>query len=81
MGGHLSWFELGGGRWHARPVGHSSHHFRILLTHLQICNFLSAMVAEINLDAIKADLNGKPAAPEAKAYFDPVRRKLQVIDA
>lgn len=20
-GGHLSWFEVGGGRWHAKPVG------------------------------------------------------------
>jgi predicted alpha/beta-fold hydrolase len=20
LGGHLSWFEIGGGRWHARPV-------------------------------------------------------------
>jgi len=20
LGGHLSWFEIGGGRWHAKPV-------------------------------------------------------------
>ena len=20
LGGHISWFEIGGGRWHARPV-------------------------------------------------------------
>ncbi|KAK0754955.1 Alpha/Beta hydrolase protein [Schizothecium vesticola] len=65
LGGHLSWFEFGGGRWHARPI----------------CNFLNTMVGEINLDAIKPDLIQKSTTPEAKAHFDPVRRKLQVIDA
>lgn len=52
-----------------------------LLTQSQICNFLNTMVGEINLDAIKPDLVQKSTTPEAKAHFDPVRRKLQVIDA
>lgn len=30
LGGHLGWFEIGGGRWHAKPVGFSlsSRHCR-----------------------------------------------------
>ncbi|EAA32152.2 AB-hydrolase YheT [Neurospora crassa] len=39
LGGHLSWFELGGGRWHTRPI----------------CNFLNKMAFDIDLDAIKPD--------------------------
>lgn len=32
LGGHLSWFEIGGGRWHARPV----------------CDLLSALTLGLN---------------------------------
>ncbi|KAK5660130.1 hypothetical protein OQA88_13599 [Cercophora sp. LCS_1] len=63
LGGHLSWFELGGGRWHTRPI----------------CNFLQSMYNEIDLDAINPIANGKPDDTEIKARFDPVRRKLQII--
>ncbi|KAK3325755.1 Alpha/Beta hydrolase protein [Apodospora peruviana] len=64
LGGHLSWFEIGGGRWFTRPI----------------CNFLQAMASEINLDAIKPIANGKPdATPVAQTHFDPLRRKLQIL--
>ncbi|KAL2197323.1 Alpha/Beta hydrolase protein [Corynascus similis CBS 632.67] len=64
LGGHLSWFELGGGRWHARPI----------------CNFLNRMVTEINLDAITPDANGTKLETQFVTEFDPVRRKLQIRD-
>ncbi|KAK0619332.1 Alpha/Beta hydrolase protein [Immersiella caudata] len=63
LGGHLSWFEIGGGRWHARPI----------------CNFLNYMASEIDLDSIKPMVNGKEANTELKTHFDPVRRKLQIL--
>jgi predicted alpha/beta-fold hydrolase len=63
LGGHLSWFEIGGGRWHARPI----------------CNFLNSMVSEIDLDSTKPMVNGKEAHTELKTHFDPVRRKLQIL--
>ncbi|KAK0652880.1 Alpha/Beta hydrolase protein [Cercophora newfieldiana] len=63
LGGHLSWFEIGGGRWHARPI----------------CNFLNSMVSEIDLDAIKPMVNGKEADVEMKTHFDPLRRKLLIL--
>ncbi|KAK1756886.1 Alpha/Beta hydrolase protein [Echria macrotheca] len=66
LGGHLSWFEIGGGRWHARPI----------------TNFLQAMVKEIDLSAVKpppSSLNGTASGVEVKTKFDPVRRKLQIL--
>ncbi|KAK3946077.1 Alpha/Beta hydrolase protein [Diplogelasinospora grovesii] len=66
LGGHLSWFEFGGGRWHARPI----------------VNFLRNMVSEINLKAIKPMANGQAADDaELVTHFDPVRRKLQIMQA
>ncbi|KAL2167640.1 hypothetical protein VTG60DRAFT_977 [Thermothelomyces hinnuleus] len=64
LGGHLSWFELGGGRWHARPI----------------CNFLNRMVTEINLDAITPDVNGTKLETQFVTEFNPVRRKLQILN-
>ncbi|KAK4032731.1 Alpha/Beta hydrolase protein [Parachaetomium inaequale] len=63
LGGHLSWFEIGGGRWHARPI----------------CNFLNHMATEINLDAIIPNANGAKPETQFVTEFDPVRRKLQII--
>ncbi|KAH8882839.1 AB-hydrolase YheT [Thozetella sp. PMI_491] len=42
LGGHLSWFEIGGGRWHARPI----------------CNFLRSLISDIDLTALKSAANG-----------------------
>ncbi|KAK0719960.1 Alpha/Beta hydrolase protein [Lasiosphaeris hirsuta] len=62
MGGHLSWFEIGGSRWHARPI----------------CNFLNEMVLGINLDSIKPETNGRVPASDWAVDFDPIRRKLLI---
>ncbi|KAH6698880.1 hypothetical protein VD0002_g8286 [Verticillium dahliae] len=40
LGGHLSWFEMGGGRWHAKPV----------------VNFLNRMAFDIDLESINHEL-------------------------
>ncbi|KAI5862782.1 AB-hydrolase YheT [Durotheca rogersii] len=64
LGGHLGWFEVGGGRWHTKPV----------------CNFLNHMAFEVDLDSINHDADGKPNSgnPKVGTHFDPVRRKMQV---
>ncbi|KAH6626090.1 Alpha/Beta hydrolase protein [Chaetomium sp. MPI-SDFR-AT-0129] len=64
LGGHISWFEIGGGRWHPRPI----------------CNFLNYMANEINLDAITPSDNGKKAETQFTTEFNPVRRKLRILD-
>ncbi|KAB5563173.1 Alpha/Beta hydrolase protein [Coniochaeta sp. 2T2.1] len=65
LGGHLSWFEIGGGRWHAKPI----------------TNFLKYMVSNIKLDSIQPATNGhKLHGPKAKTLFEPVRRKLTILD-
>ncbi|AEO62550.1 uncharacterized protein THITE_2106857 [Thermothielavioides terrestris NRRL 8126] len=63
LGGHLSWFEMGGGRWHARPI----------------CNFLNHMATEINLDALSPTPNGKAPESQFATDFDPMRRKLRIL--
>ncbi|KAK3378308.1 Alpha/Beta hydrolase protein [Podospora didyma] len=66
LGGHLSWFEFGGGRWHARPI----------------CNFLRNMVSDINLDAIKPEANVNEKDNQSTthrfplSHFNPAARKL-----
>ncbi|EFX05950.1 alpha beta hydrolase fold family [Grosmannia clavigera kw1407] len=66
LGGHLSWFEPMGGRWHAKPVS----------------NFLHKFATEIDLDAIPPrpkDLNTttpKKGGPKG-GPFDPMRRRMQ----
>ena len=66
LGGHLSWFESGGGRWFAKPVS----------------NFLLRMAKEIDFDKLKQErrVAGTDADEQenALACFDPMRRKLQV---
>ncbi|KAI1214889.1 AB-hydrolase YheT [Annulohypoxylon truncatum] len=64
LGGHLGWFEIGGGRWHGKPV----------------CNFLNHMAFEIDLNSINSEANGKRTSgnPMYGTNFDPIRRKMYV---
>ena len=66
LGGHLSWFEIGGGRWFAKPVS----------------NFLIRMAKEVDFDKLKEERRVARTAPneqsKSPALFLPMRRKLQV---
>lgn len=62
MGGHLSWFELGGGRWHAKPI----------------CNFLNRMATEIDLDAITHNVERTMSESQFASSFEPMRRKMDI---
>jgi uncharacterized protein len=63
LGGHMSYFEIGGGRWLAKPVS----------------NFLKLMASEIDLDSIQPTLNGHASKAVVRTHFEPVRRKLEII--
>ena len=80
MGGHLSWFEFGGGRWHAKPVRIFPGYVPglVMLTR-QVANFLKTMASEIEtvtpepkLNA-ETDENGRPGIT-----FNAMRRKLEI---
>ncbi|KAI1169102.1 carboxylesterase-like protein [Nemania serpens] len=63
LGGHLGWFELGGGRWHGKPV----------------YNFLSHMAFEIDHSSIDPKASKVTYSTAASATkFNPLRRKLDV---
>ncbi|OTA78233.1 hypothetical protein M434DRAFT_402260 [Hypoxylon sp. CO27-5] len=64
LGGHLGWFEIGGGRWHGKPV----------------CNFLNHMAFEVDLDSISNEVNGIQTSGNSAhgTNFDPMRRKMHV---
>ncbi|KAH9901995.1 carboxylesterase-like protein [Xylariomycetidae sp. FL2044] len=65
LGGHLGWFELGGGRWHSKPVH----------------NFFNRMAFEVDHDSIdrkSVDANIVLEAPGSEGKFSPMRRKMQV---
>ncbi|KAH8200895.1 hypothetical protein TruAng_004981 [Truncatella angustata] len=62
MGGHLGWFEPGGGRWHSRPVA----------------RFMNYMAFEAKLDDIKTNATDNGKIYHAGAEFDPMRRKMDV---
>ncbi|KAI0205420.1 carboxylesterase-like protein [Astrocystis sublimbata] len=63
LGGHIGWFEIGGGRWHAKPV----------------YNFLSHMAFEIDHSSIDPSASKVAYSTAASASpFKPVQRKLDV---
>ncbi|KAH8664095.1 carboxylesterase-like protein [Xylariales sp. PMI_506] len=62
LGGHLGWFEVGGGRWHSQPV----------------TNFMNYMAFEADLSSIKSMVNGSTVTYHAGAEFNPMRRKMAV---
>ncbi|KAK4191645.1 Alpha/Beta hydrolase protein [Podospora australis] len=63
LGGHLSWFEIGGGRWHAKPI----------------CNFLNKLASEIDLGAITPNEKIPTKSLQFKSEFQPTRRKMRLI--
>ncbi|MCJ1276964.1 hypothetical protein MMC21_004773 [Puttea exsequens] len=63
LGGHLGWFEKGGDRWFVKPAS----------------QFLFRMTQDIDLDKIKeSTLNGSVIDKNDSAFFNPMRRKLEV---
>ncbi|KAI0439215.1 carboxylesterase-like protein [Xylaria telfairii] len=63
LGGHLGWFEVGGGRWHGKPV----------------YNFLSHMAFNIDHDSIDPTAGKVAYSTSASASdFKPIQRKLDV---
>ncbi|KAK5118620.1 hypothetical protein LTR85_008085 [Meristemomyces frigidus] len=64
-GGHLSWFELGGGRWHAKPA----------------VAFLNAMAREVDFSKIEPPApksKGPHGGHQTPFVFEPMRRKLHL---
>ena len=84
LGGHVGWFEIGSGRWFAKPVSRLalSADFRIPLTVHQPFGFLNALATKIDLDRIeKSDEICKPEVDrhgKSPTEFDPMIRKLHV---
>ncbi|KAK0383814.1 hypothetical protein NLU13_9725 [Sarocladium strictum] len=64
LGGHLCWFESGGGRWHAKPV----------------CNFFNYMAFELDIESVKPMTDDTDSdLPLRGSNFDPMRRKMLVV--
>ncbi|KAK5137031.1 hypothetical protein LTR08_001040 [Meristemomyces frigidus] len=64
-GGHLSWFELGGGRWHAKPA----------------TGFLNAMAREVDFEKVEAPelkTYGPAGGHKTPFAFEPMRRKMHL---
>ncbi|KAK4691635.1 hypothetical protein P7C71_g5399, partial [Lecanoromycetidae sp. Uapishka_2] len=63
LGGHLSWFETGGGRWFAKPAS----------------QFLIKLAQDINLQGLNdCSLSDGAVNKKDPAFFNPMRRKLHV---
>ncbi|KAI5924299.1 Alpha/Beta hydrolase protein [Camillea tinctor] len=63
LGGHLGWFEIGGGRWHAKPI----------------CNFLNHMAFEVDLNSIRASKEvPEPKLSQFAGTFDPASRRMRL---
>jgi hypothetical protein len=86
LGGHLSWFELGGGRWFPRAVSMPDP-LRRLWSHLysgKTTAFLQKMAREMDLekmpnsdDAFEGGIVSSKREP-LKLAFEPMRRKLHL---
>ncbi|KAK8066372.1 hypothetical protein PG997_013119 [Apiospora hydei] len=62
LGGHLGWFEIGGGRWHSKPI----------------TNFFNYMAFKADLTKIETEKKDNTRTYHAGAEFDPMRRKMAV---
>ncbi|KAK8002791.1 hypothetical protein PG989_002510 [Apiospora arundinis] len=62
LGGHLGWFEVGGGRWHSKPI----------------TNFFNYMAFKADLTKIEVAKKTNDRAYHAGAEFNPMRRKMAV---
>lgn len=62
LGGHLGWFEVGGGRWHSRPI----------------TEFMNFMAFKVDHSSIKSVKKGDGKIYHAGAEYDPLRRKMAV---
>ncbi|CAF9915577.1 MAG: hypothetical protein ALECFALPRED_010249 [Alectoria fallacina] len=67
LGGHLSWFERGGGRWFTKPAS----------------QFLIQFFENVDLEKLEKTLkatarNGTSVDAKAPSSFNPMRRKLQI---
>jgi len=80
LGGHLSYFELGGGRWHARPVRlFSADSMSIVANILKVSNFFKAMAANIDLESLDPKRDGSvQKKQDGPVNFNPMRRKMQI---
>ena len=86
LGGHLSWFELGGGRWFAKAVS-TPDPLRRLWSHLysvKTTAFLQKMACEMDLEkmpnsdgTIEGEIVGRRREP-LKPVFEPMRRRLHL---
>ncbi|KAF2155873.1 hydrolase, alpha/beta fold family [Myriangium duriaei CBS 260.36] len=69
LGGHLGWYQIGGGRWHSKPV----------------FNFFEKMLREVDVTATKkharVDINGvisTTSSHKSPFIFQPMRRKMHL---
>jgi uncharacterized protein len=80
LGGHLGWFETGGGRWHSQPVCIPPHLLLSLSANqlFKVANFMNYMAFEVRLDTLKTNANKNGKIYHSGAEFDPMRRKMAV---
>ncbi|KEY71582.1 hypothetical protein S7711_06043 [Stachybotrys chartarum IBT 7711] len=65
LGGHICWFEVGGGRWHPRPIANFFNHFAF----------------KVDLDSVKPTSEARTTdKPERGSTYDPMRRKLELVE-
>ncbi|KAH9837514.1 alpha/beta hydrolase fold [Teratosphaeria destructans] len=65
-GGHLAWYEFGGGRWHAKPI----------------VNFLNAMAREVDFEKMEhpePQVHGPKGGHQTPFAFGPMRRRAHVV--
>jgi hypothetical protein len=86
LGGHLSWFELGGGRWFAKAVSTPDplHRLWSRLCSVKTTAFLQKMACEMDLEKMpnsdgtfEGEIAGRKREP-LKPVFEPMRRKLHL---
>lgn len=82
LGGHLCWFETGGGRWHPKPVSPNIDKPQGIvqfLTSWQVCNFLNHLAFRVDLDSLTPSSESVvPERPSHGAAYKPMQRKLEI---
>lgn len=86
IGGHLSWFESGGGRWFAKPVRHAelAKQMSLLIDGSKVARFLNLMARDIESVTFpqaseQAGSTVNTLSDDEGLLFEAMRRKLQTM--
>jgi hypothetical protein len=80
LGGHLAWFEFGGGRWFGKPVSFLCIWLNLFTDRLQIKALLTSLATDVKFGKMTSvDRPNFPSKTQIVTRYEPMKRKLTIL--